>query len=86
MILQPNPLTENEQHLLDALDPARIELYRATDTLVSEAASERARLYDISEVFASVDYWIDDMHVVPEGNQMVAEAMLMEFELPELYR
>ena len=82
LIVQPEPLTQNEQDLLTDLDPARVDLYRATDAVISEAVAkhERLHLYDVSRVFTSEDFWIDDMHIVPEGNQIIAEAMLDVFQ------
>jgi lysophospholipase L1-like esterase len=68
------PLVAEEQALSRAVDPALDSLYQSVHRLIEAAAPRYPRLSDLTGIFD--DYsgllWIDDMHVTPLGNQMLA--------------
>jgi hypothetical protein len=67
-------LVAEEQALAHAVDPALDSLYRSVHRRIEEAAPRYSRLSDLTGIFD--DYpgliWIDDMHVTPVGNQVLA--------------
>ena len=68
------PLVAEEQALADAVDPALDSLYHSVYRMIEAAAPRYSRLSDLTGIFD--DYpgllWIDEMHVTPLGNQMLA--------------
>jgi lysophospholipase L1-like esterase len=74
------PLTREEQAMRDELaaddriDPA---LSADVQQRITQAASVPA-LTDLSAIFDGIDtlIWIDGLHVTPEGNRLIAAAVL----------
>jgi hypothetical protein len=71
-------LTGEEQEMKRGMDPALIELYGSVYRRVQQAAEKYEDLYYIANIFAEYEplVWIDDAHVTPEGNQLIAQKML----------
>ncbi|HVH28482.1 MAG TPA: SGNH/GDSL hydrolase family protein [Vicinamibacterales bacterium] len=71
------PLVAEEQALARAVDPALDSLYHSVHRMIEAAAPGYSRISDLTGIFD--DYsgliWIDDMHVTPLGNQMLASKM-----------
>jgi lysophospholipase L1-like esterase len=72
------PLVKDEQRIASQMDPARTDLYRATYRDVEEASVAQRNLYFMAHVFdqQTSPLWIDPYHVTPEGNELIAQAML----------
>src|SRR5262249_51126450 len=68
------PLVVPEQAIADSVDPALDRLYQAVHQRVSASAALYPRLLDMTSAFD--DYselvWIDDVHVTPVGNRLLA--------------
>jgi hypothetical protein len=68
------PLVAEEQAIAHAVDPALDSLYQSVYRMIEAAAPRYSRFSDLTGIFD--DYsgliWIDDMHVTPLGNQMLA--------------
>jgi hypothetical protein len=71
------PLTSEEQDMRRQMEPALIELYEAVYRRVRHVAEKYENLHYIAEIFDSIDseIWIDDVHVTPVGNRLIAEKM-----------
>jgi lysophospholipase L1-like esterase len=71
-------LTGEEQEMKRVLDPALIELYESVYRRVHQMAEKYDNLYYMVNIFDEYEplVWIDDAHVTPEGNRLIAEKML----------
>jgi lysophospholipase L1-like esterase len=72
------PLTGEEQEMKRRREPALIELYESVYARVQHMAKKYENLYYIANIFD--EYlplvWIDEAHVTPVGNQMIAQKVL----------
>jgi hypothetical protein len=57
------------------LDPTLIEFYESVYRRIQQAAKKYENLYYIADIFDSSDLqiWIDQVHVTPVGNRLIAE-------------
>jgi hypothetical protein len=71
------PLTSEEQNMRSGMDPALRELYDSVYRRVEQAAKKHENLYYIADMFDSLasEIWIDDAHVTPVGNRLIADKM-----------
>ncbi|MGH7784188.1 MAG: hypothetical protein ACREO5_10160, partial [Candidatus Binatia bacterium] len=71
-------LTAEEQELKRVLDPALVKLYLSTYETIKPLFPEYKNLSNLSDVFDEYGtlLWLDDAHVTPVGNQIVAQKML----------
>lgn len=76
------PLAKDEQRIAAQMHPARVDLYRATYHDVEQASLTQPHLHFAAHVFdeQSAPLWIDPYHVTPEGDQLIATAMLSVIE------
>jgi hypothetical protein len=72
------PLTDEEQAIKSSMDPALVALYDSVYRIIEQSSAQYANLHYLGHIFdeRKSDVWIDEVHVTPEGNQMVAEKML----------
>jgi hypothetical protein len=75
------PLTIEEQEMageMSSLSPTLPALIAATYNRMAQVIPDETRLYDLTDVLdaQSGQVWIDFMHITPEGNALVAAAML----------
>ncbi len=72
------PLTVEEQAIKDAMEPALVLLFETTYQRLEHAVAAHLRLHDLSHVLdeQTVQIWFDPVHITPEGNALVAQAML----------
>jgi lysophospholipase L1-like esterase len=72
------PLTNEEQTITASLDPALVALYTSVYHNIEQTASHFENLYYMGHIFDEQNsgIWIDDMHVTPAGNQIIAAKML----------
>jgi len=63
-----------------AMEDIAVELYAASYRRIEESAREEKNMYYIANVFDEqvAQIWIDEMHVNPGGNQLVAQRILSE--------
>lgn len=78
------PLTDNEAALVTGMDPDLVTLFELTYAEVSQMATNQPDLYDISTLFdqETAELWIDEWHVTPVGNELIAQSMLAVIETP----
>jgi lysophospholipase L1-like esterase len=71
-------LTGEEQEMKRGMDLALIELYESVYRRVQQVARKYADLCYMAKVFDEYKplVWIDDVHVTPEGNRLIAQKML----------
>jgi hypothetical protein len=71
-------LTGEEQEMKRVLDPALVDLYESVYRRVQQLAEKYENLYYIVNIFDAYEplVWIDEAHVTPEGNRLIAEKML----------
>jgi hypothetical protein len=76
--LGKKPLTPLEQMISDEIDPALVSLYRETYQRAGREGAHYQHFYDISDVLddQTTLLWFDAYHIIPEGNQRVAQRML----------
>jgi hypothetical protein len=57
------------------LDPTLIEFYESVYRRIQQLAGKHENLYYIADTFDSSDFqiWIDQVHVTPVGNRLIAE-------------
>ncbi len=72
------PLTSEEQPVASQLSDEFVELTEAVYSEVQRSTDLHDKLYFIADVFDDVpgEIWIDMFHVNPDGNRLVANAML----------
>jgi len=72
------PLVAEEKALMRTMDPALMKLYHLTYQNIVRSAPQHKNLYYLGNVFDGVEslLWIDDAHVTPVGNQLIAQQML----------
>jgi len=70
-------LTGEEQEMRRRMEPTLSELYDSVYRRVEQAANKYENLYYIAEIFDSLDsqIWIDEAHITPVGNRLIAEKM-----------
>lgn len=85
IFLQPHlgvgekPLTPEENEMLDRMDDSWVELAQETYRRIGMAESEDDNIWSLAGVFDNNPelLWIDDTgHITPEGNKLIARAML----------
>ena len=71
-------LTKEEQNMRFRMDPALVSLFDAVYRDIELAALEYENLYYVAHVLDEQDslIWIDEYHVTPVGNQLIASEML----------
>jgi hypothetical protein len=76
LITSQKVLTPEEAKFMTQYSPTLTEVYRAV--YAEMAALTLSDLHDISTIFDNYEgfIWMDRFHIVPEGNQQVAQAML----------
>jgi len=72
------PLTDEEQDMRRLMDPALVALYDSVYRIIEQSASEYESLYYMGHIFDEYKsgIWIDDAHITPAGNQIVAKKMI----------
>ena len=72
------PLTPDEVELKDAVDPALAKLYLLSYRNIERLAPERKNLIYLGPIFDGYErlLWLDEVHVTPEGNELIAQKML----------
>jgi len=72
------PLTTEEWELKRSLDPALAQLYLSVYRKIERLIPECEKLIDLGAIYD--DYkpllWLDDSHVTPVGNELIAQKML----------
>jgi hypothetical protein len=70
-------LIAEEQAIAHRVDPALDSLYHSVYRTIAAAASRYPKLSDITGIFDSYSglVWLDEMHVTPLGNRMLAAKM-----------
>ena len=70
-------LTGEEQEMRRRMEPTLSELYDSVYRRVEQEANKYENLYYIAEIFDSLDsqIWIDEAHITPVGNRLIAEKM-----------
>jgi lysophospholipase L1-like esterase len=71
-------LTAGERALKDSVDPTLDRLSRAVYAVMDAMVGKERRLYSLTDVFDDQEQllWLDDTHVTPIGNEIIAERML----------
>jgi lysophospholipase L1-like esterase len=71
-------LTAEEEALKREVDPSLAKLYAAVYHTMESRMPQYANLHSLSSIFDGHDalIWIDDAHVTPVGNELLADAML----------
>jgi hypothetical protein len=71
------PLTQIEQDHVKNVGSELKPLYEATYRFLEERADISEHFYNLTDAFDNVErfIWIDDVHIVPEGNEIIAERM-----------
>ena len=74
--MSQKPLTREEKSLKQSIDPALDKLYHSVYQAIEPLALEH--LYYMGKIFDTYEplVWLDDAHVTPEGNQLIAQNML----------
>lgn len=72
------PLTPDEVELKHAVDPALAKLYLLAYRNIERLAPERKNLIYLGPIFDGYErlLWLDEVHVTPEGNELIAQQML----------
>ena len=73
------PLTGEEQELKHAVEPGLEKLYESVYQAMQPGVISRYKhLYSITDIFDKTQslIWLDDTHVTPVGNLMIAQRML----------
>jgi len=72
------PLTADEQNLKHAVDPALVRLYLLTYRDVERLPEKPKNLIYLGHIFDGHEplLWLDEVHVTPDGNRLIAERML----------
>jgi hypothetical protein len=72
------PLKGEEEKLKSGIDPALDKLYHSVYRAIEPLALEYANLYYMAKIFDEYEplVWLDDAHVTPEGNRLIAQKML----------
>jgi len=73
------PLTSEEQELKHAVEPGLEKLYESVYQAMQPGVISRYKhLYSITDIFDKTQslIWLDDTHVTPVGNLMIAQRML----------
>jgi len=78
IIFREKTLTDEEQAMIDARGAAYRDLFDVAYDVGGEVFHDYANLHDLSDVFAAHDelIWGDWLHVTPEGNEIIVNAML----------
>jgi hypothetical protein len=76
--LGQKPLLTEERALAAKVDPALDRLYRSVHSAVAAATAAHPKLVDLTGVFDNYSalLWIDDMHVTPVGNHVLANKII----------
>ena len=71
-------LTEEEEALKREVDPALAKLYASVDHTMESRIPRHENLHSLSRIFDGHDalIWLDDAHVTPVGNELIADGML----------
>lgn len=72
-------LTQEEQDLKAAVDPALLRLFDAVYRMAeTHVGREYSNLFSLTDIFDQREslIWLDDAHTTPVGNQLIAERML----------
>lgn len=71
------PLTAEEQSIRSELPPAYVELFSAAYQKVKASLPQYANVYYIADVLDNQDsqIWMDEAHVTPVGNKLIADEM-----------
>jgi lysophospholipase L1-like esterase len=71
-------LTPDEVELKRAVDPALTKLYLLADRKIELLASQQKNLLYLGGIFDGYEplLWLDDVHVTPVGNKLIAQRML----------
>jgi lysophospholipase L1-like esterase len=82
------PLTAEERSLARDVDPALESLYQSVYRTLLAAAPNYPRLSDLAAIFDNHAelLWLDDVHVTPAGNQIIAEELVRLLGVPESER
>jgi hypothetical protein len=80
------PLIPEEEAIANEVDPPLDRLYQSVQRGVSESTSAYLKLIDLTNIFDDHPdlVWIDDMHVTPIGNQILAGTMTRALDLSAL--
>jgi len=72
------PLTSEEEQIKRGVEPALAKLYRSVYQTIELVAPEYKNLFVMVNIFDRYKplLWIDDSHVTPVGNQLIAQEML----------
>lgn len=72
------PLTPDEKKLKHDLDPALARLYALAYRDIERFAQDRKNLIYLGHIFDNREelLWLDEVHVTPEGNKLIAQRML----------
>jgi len=72
------PLTPDEQNLKHSVDPALVRLYLLTYRDVERLPEKPKNLIYLGHIFDGHEplLWLDEVHVTPDGNRLIAERML----------
>src|SRR5262245_25189757 len=72
------PLMKEEEALKRELDPALAKLYASVYHAMDSPVLRHENLHSLSSIFDGHDslIWIDDSHVTPLGNELIADEML----------
>src|SRR5262245_56956805 len=78
-------LTEEEEALKREVDPSLAQLYASVYHRIESRILQHKNLHSLTSIFDGHDslIWIDDAHVTPVGNELIAEAMLRAVALRE---
>jgi hypothetical protein len=71
-------LTAEEETLKREVDPSLAKLYASVYHTMESRIPQREHLHSMTPIFDGYDslIWIDDAHVTPVGNELLADAML----------
>jgi hypothetical protein len=71
-------LTEEEGALKRAVDPSLSKLYASVYHTMESRIPQHENLHSMTPIFDGHDslIWIDDSHVTPAGNELIADGML----------
>jgi hypothetical protein len=72
------PLKKEEKNLKGGVDPALDKLYHSVYRAIEPLTLEYESLYYMGKIFDKYEplVWLDDAHVTPEGNHLIAQKML----------
>jgi hypothetical protein len=72
------PLVSEERAIEASVAPALKKLYQSVFPWIEQAAPQYPNLHSIASVFDGYNelLWLDDAHVTPEGNRILARTML----------